>query len=120
MTSLRAKVQKFGFSNVVVQTWVCKCVCAGFVLYKLFKPALQWNRVVSVFLPNSTVRHLVIVMRALCRVENELREQRRLMEAVRGILTTSVQSELGSEQQAFLQDQRSWEPPAPSAGTFTP
>ena len=53
----------------------------------------------------------------LVLAENELREQRRLMEAVRSILTSSVQSELGSEQQAFLQDQRSWEPPVPSAGT---
>lgn len=39
------------------------------------------------------------------------------MDAVRGILTTSVQSGLGSEQQAFLQDQSSWQPPAPPAGT---
>lgn len=60
---------------------------------------------------------LTKVMRALYRAESELREQRRLMEAVRGILTSSVQSELGSEQQAFLQDEGSWEPPAPSAGT---
>ena len=60
------------------------------------------------------------MMRALYHAESELREQRRLMEAVRGILTTSVQSELSSEQQAFLQDERSWEPPAPSAGIVTP
>ena len=52
----------------------------------------------------------------LCRSENELREQRRLMEAVRGILTSSVQSSLGPEQQAFLQNPSSWEPPAPTTG----
>ena len=57
------------------------------------------------------------LMRSVFVAETELREQRRLMEAVRGILTSSVQSELGSSQQAFLQDQQSWEPPAPPSGT---
>ena len=52
----------------------------------------------------------------LLHAESELLEQRHLMEAVRGILTDSVQSSLGSEQQAFLQDEQSWNPPAPSTG----
>ena len=49
--------------------------------------------------------------------ESELQEQRRLMGAVRGILTSSVQSSLGPDQQAFLQNPSSWEPPPPSTGT---
>lgn len=115
MTNLHEGLPVWG-----VQTLVCKRVCPSLVLYKLFKhlafevraESLVWEQS-----SNSTVRLLAKVMRALPCAENELREQRRLMEAVRGILTSSVQSGLGSEQQAFLQNQRSWEPPAPSAGT---
>ena len=49
--------------------------------------------------------------------DNELQQQTRLLEAVRGILTPSVQAGLGPEQQAFLQYAASWQPPMSSSGT---
>ncbi len=38
------------------------------------------------------------------------------MEAVRGILTPAVRSALSPEQQAFLDAEASWQPPAPTTG----
>ena len=67
---------------------------------------------------HATKQHGILTSAPWCFAENERREQRRVMDAVRGILTSSVQSELGSQQQAFLQDQSSWQPPAPPAGTY--
>lgn len=50
--------------------------------------------------------------------EHELREQRQLLEAVRGILTPAVRSALSPEQQAFLNAEASWQPPAPATGLY--
>ncbi|KAL0048365.1 hypothetical protein WJX82_001722 [Trebouxia sp. C0006] len=49
--------------------------------------------------------------------EHELSEQRQLVEAVRGILTPAVCSALSPEQQAFLNAEASWQPPAPATGS---
>ncbi|KAL0042866.1 hypothetical protein WJX79_001929 [Trebouxia sp. C0005] len=49
--------------------------------------------------------------------EHELREQRQLLEAVRGILTPAVRSALSPEQQAFLNAEASWQPPAPATAS---
>ncbi|KAL0020050.1 hypothetical protein WJX77_009390 [Trebouxia sp. C0004] len=51
--------------------------------------------------------------------EHELGEQRQLLEAVRGILTPAVRSALRPEQQAFLDAEASWQPPAPASGSST-
>ena len=50
---------------------------------------------------------------------HELREQRLLTEAVRGILTPAVRANLSPEQQAFLSTEASWQPPPPAAGLCT-
>ncbi len=50
--------------------------------------------------------------------EHELSEQRQLVEAVRGILTPAVCSALSPEQQAFLNAEASWQPPAPATGMY--
>ncbi len=50
--------------------------------------------------------------------EHELREQRQLVEAVRGILTPAVRSALSPEQQAFLDAEASWQPPPPAPGLY--
>lgn len=112
---MHAKAQNMGVQTLVFKLGVQTCM---FRLCAL--QAVQASPAVELRGQSLDFQYLLKVLRALCCADNELREQRRLMEAVRGILTSSVQSELGPEQQAFLQDQRSWEPPAPSAGTVTP
>lgn len=55
----------------------------------------------------------------LSAAAHELREQRLLTEAVRGILTPAVRANLSPEQQAFLSSEASWQPPPPAAGLCT-